>query len=111
MRLGVVALEVVRVVRRHDGDAGLLREPEELRHQLPLDREAVVHQLDEVAVPPEEFLVPESRLFRSGIVARQEPLGDLGLDAPRERDDPLVVFLEELPVHPGLVVEAGQERL
>ena len=111
LRGGVVAGQVVGVVRRHGRDAGLLREPEEVRQDLPLLREAVVHHLDEVAVLAEEVVVLQGRPLRPAVVARPEPLGDLRVQASRERDEPRVVLLEELPVHPRLVVEAGQVRL
>ena len=111
LRAGVIARQVVRVVRRDGRDARLLREPEKVRQDLALLGQAVVHDLDEVAVLPEEPLVAQGGCLRTRVVAGAEALGDLAVQAAREGDDPVVVPLEELPVHPGLVVEARQERL
>src|ERR1019366_126296 len=108
---GVVARQVVRVVRGDGRNAGLRREPQKAGQDLLLLREAVIHELDEVTVLPEYVAIFQGRLLRAVVVAHPEPLRDLRIQAARERDDPLVILLEKLPVHARLVIEAGQERL
>ena len=111
LRRGVVARQVVRVVRRDRRNAGLRGKPQQVRQDLPLLGEAVIHDLDEVAVHPEEVAIPEGRLLRALVVADPETLRNLRVQAARERDDSLVMLLEKLPVHARLVIEAGEERL
>ena len=107
---GILGRDVVGVVGEHQGNAYLLRQGDEVLIQ--------GDQLRQVLVPlelqeeiGEGLLVPARSLLR----LLQEPLkdeaGDLAVAAAGEDYQPLAVCLQQLPVHPGFVVEALQVRL
>ena len=66
--------------------------------------------LHEVVVPAEDLLVPPGRLPRPRDIAGAQVPGDLGVQAPREHQQPVGVLCEELVVDPGLVVVALEVR-
>ena len=75
-----------------------------------LVRDAVVLELDEEVVAPEDVLEPARDGERTGFVVLQQRLEHLATEAAGRRDDPLVVVLEQLPVHLGLLVVALEVR-
>src|SRR5207247_1485656 len=67
--------------------------------------------LHEVVVSADDLLVPARDLLRLLRLALAEKARDFRVEAPREDDEPVGVLGEELPVHPGLVVEAFEVGL
>ena len=109
--LGVVLVGVVRVVRGQQRGADLPCDLEQLRIGRTLLGDAVVLDLDEEVVTPEDLL-EAGRLFeRDLLLALQEALQDVAAEATGGDDQALVVPVEQLPVGPGLVVVAGEEGL
>ncbi len=106
---GVLPVDVVAVVRSHQGDAGLAREA----NQVAVDggdlRHAVLLELEIEAV--EDFLIPAGRLRRLLIATVHQQAVHFAGVAAGEGDDPIAVLLEELLVHARLVVVALQVRL
>ena len=106
---------IVRVVRAHEGNPGL---PGNLEHPgaNPLlqigkpgsfgsgpARRGVIHDLEVVVVLAEDLLVAAGPL--DGIAAGDHLAGHDPLRTCRKGDQPLVMFRQELEVHPRLEVE------
>ena len=106
---------VVRVVRAHERDPGL---PGDLDHSGPNpllqigkagafrsgpSRRGVIHDLEVVVVLAEDFLVAAGPLH--GISAGDHFARHDSLGTRRERDQPFVVFRQEIEVHPRLEIE------
>ena len=108
--LRVLRVRVVQVVRRDDRQRQLLREAEQVLLHPALDRDAVVHQLDEEVVLAED--VAELRGGRDRLVPLPEAEAGLHLAAGAAggRDEALVVLVKQLPVHAGLEVVALDRR-
>ena len=107
----VVAPQVVAVVRRHHLGPGVRGEPDELGEDLRLLRQAVVHELDEEVVLPEDVLVLAHGAARRVRVAAGERAGDFPLQAAGQGDQPFRVLAEERLVHARAMVEARQVGL
>ena len=71
--------------------------------------DAVVLQLDEEVVAPEDVLQPARLLQRGLVVAGEQRLQHLAAEAAGGGDDALAVVVEELPVDLGLDVVALEE--
>ncbi len=54
MRVGVTGVDIVKVVGRDQRQVERPRDLEQALAEAPLDRKAVVHNLDEVVVPAED---------------------------------------------------------
>ena len=95
------------------GQAELLGDPEQVVTVATLDVDAVVHELAEEVLRAEDVAVVRRRLAGIGVAALLEQPVDLAGRAPGRGDQPAAVLLEQLAVHPGLVVvalERGQRR-
>ncbi|CAB5067676.1 unannotated protein [freshwater metagenome] len=108
--LVVRAVGVVRVVRRDDRGPDTSGDLDELRIGLVLGSEAVVLQLDEKVVPPEDVLQAGCLLERALLVPVEEALQHVSTEAASGGDQARGVLLQQLPVHPRLVVVALEER-
>ena len=106
VRSRVPRLEVVRVVGAHDRRADRLGDVDGPGRHPPLFVEAVGLDLHEVVVAAEDFLVPAGGGAGAAGLVGGEQARDLGVEAPREREQPLGVGREQLPVHTRLVVIA-----
>ncbi len=109
--LVVLAVGVVGVVggqQRRPQRGGQL---DQLRVGLALGRQAVVLQLDEEVVAPEDLLQPAGLLQRALLVALQQRLQDMTAEAAGGGDQALAVLGEQLPVEARLVVVALEEGL
>jgi hypothetical protein len=96
----------VRVV---GGDRLEVEQPADLQQALahrPLDRQAVVHQLEEEVVGAEDVLVVGRGLDRRLLLAQPQPGLHLAGRAAGGGDDAGAVLGDELAVHPGLAVVA-----
>src|SRR5581483_10206113 len=82
------------------------RELCELRQDARLHVEVRVLQLDVDGVAPERLREPVELCLGVGRAALLERLADSSGEAPAERDQPVRVALEQLPVDAGLVVVA-----
>ena len=111
MRLGVVAVRVVRVVGGEQRRAHVARQPDELRVHLQLLGQAVVLQLDEERVAPEDRLEAVDVLPGELVVVLQDRLRDRAAEAAGGADEALVVLLEQLEVDPRLLEEAVEVRV
>src|SRR5439155_5409012 len=76
VRLGVVSMCVVAVVGREQRDAEVARELDELRIDAVLLGEAVVLELDEERVTPEDRLEASHEIARAVVVVGKQGLGD-----------------------------------
>ena len=72
--------------------------------------DAVVLQLDEEVVAPEDVLQAAGRLHGAVEVVAQQVLEHVAAEAAGGGDEALAVLLEQLPVDAGLVVVALEER-
>ena len=82
-------------------------------HQTLVDRsefgDGMVLQL-EVVIVAKDVLVPASGVIRLFLVAGQQVLRHLRVEAAGEGDKPFAVLGQHLPVHAGLVIETVQLR-
>ena len=106
MRARVARVRVVQVVRGHERQPELFREPDQVAHDATLDAEPVIHDLDEVVVPPED--VAELRRGLDGLLVLTEAEAGLHLAAraPRRGDDSRAVPTEKVAIHARLEVVA-----
>ena len=109
--LVVLAVGVVGVVGGEQGGVQLTGDVEQLWVGVALGRQAVVLQLDEEVVAPEDVLQPRRLLECARAVTAEQRLENVAAEAPGGRDEPVVVLGEELPIQPGLVVVPLEERL
>ena len=110
---GVLLVGVVQVVGGDQREPEVLRDPEQVGADPALDVESVVHQLDEVAVGPEEVAVVRRRGQRIVVLAEPEQGLHLTRRTAGRREDPVVVALQELAVHARLVelaLHRGERR-
>src|SRR5664279_3844384 len=99
---------VVQVVSGDQRQVELLGDLDQAGEGLPLDVDAVLHQLDVVVAPPEDLGVRTGGPLGAGVVAPDQQLGHLSAGAAGGPDHPVGVSSEQLAVHPGLVVVALQ---
>jgi hypothetical protein len=102
----VLVAEVVDVAGRDGGQPPLRGELDELRVDPLLDVEVRVLELDVDVVAAEDLLEPLELRLGVGRPALLERLADPAGEAAGERDEPLPVTLEQLPVDARLVVVA-----
>ena len=111
LHFGVLFAKIVRVVGGDRRDAGLFGKPHEIGNQRKLFAQAVVlHFQIEIAFA-EEVAVPQGGLFGAVVIAGEQRARDLARQARRQRDQPLVVFRQQLFVDPRLGIEALRPRL
>ena len=104
--LCVLPVQVVAVVRRHDGDACVLCQPEEFPVHLLLLGDPVVLELEVEILLAEDLLVFEGDPLRVVIPVLDEQRRDLAAEAGREADKPFSVGPQQFLVDPRLVVES-----
>ena len=104
--LRVLVPQVVDVAGRDERQPGLGRELRQERVDPRLDVEARVLDLDVGRVAPEDLREPVEVGARVVGPALLERLADAAREAAGERDEPVRVPLEQLPVDPRLVVVA-----
>ena len=108
--LVVVLVRVVAVVGGDDREAEVLGDAQQLGVGALLLGDAVVLQLDEEVVGPED-VAQAGRLVAAGLVALvHQRLQDVPAQAAGGDDQALLVVLEDLPVDLGLHVVALEER-
>ena len=113
VRLVVFAVRVVRVVGGEQRRTDLPGDLDQLRVGVVLGGQPVVLQFDEQVVLAEDVLQAAGLLDGALLVALEQRLQHVTAEAPGGGDEAVVVLLEQLPVHPGLVVvalEEGQAR-
>ena len=110
VRLGVRRVRVVQVVGGDQRQVQLLGQPQQVVTRPALDVEAVVHQLAEVVVGPEDVAVVRGRLDRGVVLAETQQGLHLAGGAAGGGDDAVGVGLEQLAVHARLEVEALDAR-
>ena len=113
VRHRVLAVRVVAVVGGQERRAQAAGDLDQLRIDLALLVEAVVLQLDEEVVAPEDVLQPRRESRGLLDVAPQQCLLHDATEAPGGGDDALVVTFEQLPVDTCLVpvaLEVGVGR-
>jgi hypothetical protein len=118
---GVLGSGVVGVVGRQQRSVETSGDVDEIGHDALLALDAVILELDEEAVPPEDVLEFAGggkggvEIPGAGVGALLHPevgaeeLGNQPAQTPGGGDDALGVFGEEVEVHPGLVVIALEE--
>ena len=111
VRFGVVGRQVVHVVRRHQRQAQLARQRDQLLVHRPLLRQAVVLHLEIKPVLAQDLGVFAGEPPRLVVEAVLERLGHLALQARGERDQALMVFRQQRAVDARLVVVAVEVRL
>ena len=111
MGFRVLLVRVVRVVRREQRRLELACHLHELRVDVALLRQAVILELDEEGVAPEDVLEPRCVVACGGVVPRHELLADQPAEAPARRDETRAVLLQQLEVDARLVIEAVEVRV
>ncbi len=109
--LGVALMGVVAVVGGEHRGLDLPRDLEQQRVRPPLLGHAVVLELDEEVVAPEDVLEAGGLLQRHLLLALEQRLQHVSAEAAGGGDQPVGVLFEELPVGPGLVPVALQVGL
>ena len=99
------------IVGGDQGDARLLMEAQQPPVHLPLDRDAVVLELQIVAVLPKQLPHLQGCLLRLLVVPRHQQLGDLSAQAGRAGDQAAAVLPQQVHVNAGLDIKALQKRL
>ena len=94
----VVAVHVVAVVRREHGQREALGDVEQCAHRLVLRRDAVILELDEEVLGPEDVAQTRRLVERSLLVAGHQRLQHVATETAGGRDEAFVVALEQLPV-------------
>ena len=111
LHLCVLPPEVVGIVGGDQGDARLLMEAQQPPVHLPLDRDAVVLELQIVAVLPKQLPHLQGGLLCLLIVPRHQQLGDLSPQAGGAGDQSAAVLPQQVQVDARLNVKALQKRL
>jgi hypothetical protein len=109
--LRVLLVRVVQVVGAQQRDAEVLRDGQERRPGLLLDRQAVIHDLGVEVLLAEDVLEVRRRLAGAVLLAGAQPHVDLARGAAGRGDEALAVALQQVAVEPRLAVlalEAGQ---
>ncbi len=106
VRLVVLLAEVVRVVGSHQGQTRAAVQSEESLVDTALLLDAVVHDLEEEAVPTEDVAEDADGLQGRRLLARAEVLRDLAGEAPRQPDEAGGVLRQHVLVDARSVVEA-----
>ena len=104
--VGLLLADVVQVVGDHERETDLRRQSEQLLVEPALLGQAVVLQLQEEVVAPQDVAVLAGDVAGELPVVDLEGLGDLAAQARAEPDQPLAVLREVLAVDPRLVVVA-----
>ena len=110
VRLGVLGLDVVRVVGGDERQPGPPRDLDQPGAHRVLLGDAVVLELEEVVVGAEDLGVLACDRLRRVDVAAHDRLGQLAAEARGEADQSLGVLGEQLPVDARLVVVALEVR-
>ena len=111
LHLGVLPPQVVGVVGGDEGNARLLVEAHQSGVHLPLGGDAVVLELQVVAVLPEPLPHLQGHLFGLVVVPGGEQLGHLAPQAGGAGDEAAAVLLQQVQIDTGLHVKALQEGL
>ena len=107
VRLGVVAVEVVRVVGGDQGDPGSAGDIDGSNQALLLNPQSGVLDL-EVEVLAKDLLVPADQLGRLVVTPGEDVVREFTRGTARETDQALAVGFENFLVDPWLVIEALQ---
>ncbi len=111
VRVGIVLVGVVRVVRGEQRRAEPPGDVEQRPDRRRLLGDAVVLELHEEVVAPEDVLEAAGRLVRGIVLPREQQLAHQTAETAGGGDDALVVALQEIPVGAGLVVVAVEVGL
>src|SRR5699024_4430516 len=109
--LGLVLVDVVGIVGDDSTQIELLRQPQQVFTQRLLQRYAVIHQLDEVVLRPENVPIRSGGLERLVELPEPKSSGNLPTGTSRGGHDPLGSLGDQLPVHARFLVlplETGQ---
>ncbi len=110
VRRGILAGQVVGVAGRDQGQAHPLGDVDRPGGAIPLDRDAVVLDLDVEVLLAEDLLIPGAEPLGLGRLAVEDVVGELRGGAAGQADQPFGVPLEDLLVDPGLVIEPLEKR-
>ena len=99
LKRGVLPGQVVRVVGRHERDAGFFGHADELAVDLGLFGNAVVLDFQEIIAFTKHIPVPKSGFFGFLVAPVGNQPGQLARKARRQADQPLMVLLEQFMVH------------
>ena len=102
----VLFFQVMTVVGHHQRDPRLPGETDQAAVHRLLLPQRVVLQLEEEVVLPENLPVAQGGLSGTVIIARRQAAGNFPRQTGRQGDQPLVILLQQLPVHPGLAVKS-----
>ena len=108
--LGVLGLDVVRVVGGHERQAGATRDLDQTGAHRVLLGDAVVLELEEVVVRTEDLGMFASHRLGGGHVTAKDRLGQLATEARGQADQALGVLREQLAIDARLVVVALEVR-
>ena len=109
--IGVLFLDIVRVVCHDKGDAGIAVQADKLAPRGLLILDAVILDLKIEIILPEKLLQLQRLGLRGLIVTADEPLGNVPRKAAGQAYEPLGVLVQNRPVYARLNVKAlGEAR-
>ena len=111
MGLVVFHVQVVAIVRRHQRDSRIGRQPDQFAIGLFLLRDAVVLKLEIKVLVPEDVLVVKGRFLGIVVPPLEQKTGDLAGEACRHADKPFAVLSEQFLVDAGFVVKSFEVGL
>ena len=106
MGFRVLLIGIVDVIGRHQGDPVFLMHVQQGGIDGLLVLIAMVLQLQEEILFPEDVPVAQGRLFRLGDIAADDIPGHFPRQTGGRADNALVEFPQQVQVHPGLVIIA-----
>ena len=104
--LRVLFPQIVGIVGTHQRDARLAVQPQKTPVHLGLLGDAVILQFQIEVLFTEDVPHGQGVLLRPGVVAVQQPLGDLAGQTGGQRDQSLGVFPQQVQVDAGLDIKA-----
>ena len=93
------------VVGADQGDSRLPMDVQKARIHLLLLRDAVVLQLQIIIPPTKQRVIPQGAFLCRRVIAVEQQLLHLPRQTGGKTHQPLMMLLQQVPVHPGLVVK------
>ena len=111
LHFGVLFVQIVRVVRCHQRDAGVLRQLHKIGQQLALLPQSVILYLQIVVALAEQIAVPQGGFLCAVVIAACQQARNFTRQTRRQRNEPFVVFLEQCLVDARFGIEPLRPRL
>ncbi len=106
MKFAVLAVHIMKVIRRNEADIVFMREFHEVGIGLALFRQAVVLNFEEEIIPAKDIEILPHEGIGALCIVLQDGARNLTGDAGRQADEALVIFLQKFLIDARLVVHA-----